>query len=220
MFVNRKQATDRLSSGDNLCRPAGDTALPDNEKPFRDESFQGEEEAQPAPSSKEKPSSEKEVVEVLKTPTLDKLDAMISGKTLGTLSARIKERQGFQGVADILGKNMAVDVLGMSAPTHGIDPKTGDKLIVERRLRRVKSRVALKSARKLDYLMTNCLTEEKIDQVDSPLELARLGKDLAVITQSMGPKDEQQEGGVHFHVYRPELKQVNNYETITVGVAE
>lgn len=214
MFVSRKQATDRLSADENLLRPRVDTGASATDEV---EVVEGEVE-----DDSEEPEDiglGEETVEVYKTPTLSKLDALISGKPRPrSFGTRVRDSQAFAEVADILGKDVASQVLDVpeSLKTH---PVGSDKLLVERKLRRLKSTVALRTTRKLSKVVKQ-ITDEKIETIENPLELARLGRDLATITQSMSPKEEQPDGGVHFHVYRPELKQENHYETITVGARE
>jgi hypothetical protein len=40
---------------------------------------------------------------------------------------------------------------------------------------------------------------------------------MAIVMEKVSPKEHADEGGVHFHIYRPEISNINNYETIEVG---
>lgn len=61
------------------------------------------------------------------------------------------------------------------------------------------------------------IDDNKLIAITDATKLARVAKDLSGVVDKVIPKDAVQLGGVHFHVWRPEMKDESAYETITVG---
>jgi len=206
MFISRKQAEDRLLDQANLCRK-GEAVVGDKEK---------------AEEILEKVIAEVTESEEFSIPSLDKLDALIGAtRSMQRLedAREARKNKAFFDVESLLGRGLAKDVLQMERSTpmpSAPEPMISRSLRREKTLKVVKVRVALKGARKLDFVMDQ-ITEEKISCIQDPAELARLGRDIATVTQAMTPKEETSDSSVHFHIYKPELKQETHYETITIG---
>lgn len=63
------------------------------------------------------------------------------------------------------------------------------------------------------------LDDTKLTEVKKATDLSRIARDFSGIIKNATPQDEMHGGNsVHFHVYRPEMKQENEYETLTLNV--
>ena len=63
----------------------------------------------------------------------------------------------------------------------------------------------------------DCLNETKIKKVEKARELSAIGLQIASIAEKMLPTDMKAEQNVHFHMFRPEVKNADQYETVEVG---
>lgn len=61
------------------------------------------------------------------------------------------------------------------------------------------------------------ISDDKLTALTDPTKLGRLAKDLSVVVDKVLPKQDAVLGGVHFHVWRPEMREESTYETINVG---
>lgn len=61
------------------------------------------------------------------------------------------------------------------------------------------------------------MSDAKLETLVDPVKIARVAKDLSTVVDKVLPKDAVQLGGVHFHVWRPEMRTEDTYETISVG---
>lgn len=61
------------------------------------------------------------------------------------------------------------------------------------------------------------ISDDKLQALTDPVKLGRLAKDLSGVVDKVLPKDAVQLGGVHFHVWRPEMRDESSYETVSVG---
>jgi len=64
------------------------------------------------------------------------------------------------------------------------------------------------------------MTDAKLDSVGKATDLAQIASGMSKIIQNLTPKDSgADEGGVHFHVYRPEQANISDYEMVVVGAS-
>lgn len=61
------------------------------------------------------------------------------------------------------------------------------------------------------------ISDDKLRAITDATKLARLSKDLSGVVDKVLPKESIQLGGVHFHVWRPEMREESTYETVVVG---
>lgn len=62
------------------------------------------------------------------------------------------------------------------------------------------------------------MTDAKLDGVGKATDLAQIASGMSKIIQNLTPKEgNADEGGVHFHVYRPEQAAITDYEMVVVG---
>ena len=64
----------------------------------------------------------------------------------------------------------------------------------------------------------NLLDEEKLDEISDPMKLLATARGFSGIVKDMTPKEsEEKEKSVHFHVFVPPQKTLDDYETIPVN---
>lgn len=61
------------------------------------------------------------------------------------------------------------------------------------------------------------ISDEKLNIITDATKLGRLAKDLAGVVDKVLPKEATNVGGVHFHVWRPDMKTESEYEVVSVG---
>lgn len=61
------------------------------------------------------------------------------------------------------------------------------------------------------------MTDDMLGTVTDPTKLARVSRDLSTVLDKVMPKEDSVQGGVHFHVWRPEMREEASYETVVVG---
>jgi hypothetical protein len=63
------------------------------------------------------------------------------------------------------------------------------------------------------------ISDDKIEAITDAVKLGRLAKDLSAVHDKAMPREEKElnGGGVHFHIWKPEMKAEADYETVTVG---
>lgn len=61
------------------------------------------------------------------------------------------------------------------------------------------------------------IDDDKLMAVTDPLKLTRMAKDLSGVVDKVLPKEAASVGGIHFHVWRPEMRSESDFETVTVG---
>lgn len=65
------------------------------------------------------------------------------------------------------------------------------------------------------------MTDDKIEAVTDVTKLARISRDLSAVHDKAMPKEERGDlGGVHFHVWKPEMREESSYEVVTVGAQQ
>jgi len=83
-------------------------------------------------------------------------------------------------------------------------------------LKIIKQDLALKAASRLGDVL-DILDGEKIKKIAKATDLARVGKDMAVILDKVSPKDQAAESGLHLHLYRPEQREAKTYDVVPVS---
>lgn len=220
MFISQKEAEERLKQSDNLLR----------RDPYASEDEMKESVKNPAPSPEpsqpegaETPESDDEPATELLS-GLDKLDDLIQPRT-GRANYRMKrEAQGaIAETATILGPTVAARTFGLSVSQAqgyadglaGNQDKQHPIPVIRERVKLVKERIALSAARKLRTTL-KCLTPEKLEAIENPLDAGRLAKDLATVVDKMEPKDKALDDRIQFHVYVPQVKKLEDYNVINV----
>lgn len=62
------------------------------------------------------------------------------------------------------------------------------------------------------------ISDDKLNSIADPVKLGRLAKDLSQVHDKAMPKETGANlGGVHFHLWKPEMRTEESYETVTVG---
>lgn len=61
------------------------------------------------------------------------------------------------------------------------------------------------------------ITHEKLEKLADVTKLARVSRDLVTIVDKTLPKEQAINNGVHFHIWKPEMKEESQYETINVN---
>lgn len=127
----------------------------------------------------------------------------------------------------ILGSTHSEEMFGVGVPqqslirrgmTGSLDPKQGrapkqDLLdsIYEH------GKTASEKAFKKLFSTLDSLTDDKIKSVSKATDLAKIATSMARVVQSVTPKDSGDDhGGVHFHIWKPEQNQVDDYDTVEV----
>lgn len=231
-FVSRKEAQDRLDSGRNLFR---DKAAPIPESEEREESDGVDKSKRPNGSPSESPEGSVEGarytgVEDIERPLFDlsSLDAIISGDgRKPRYQGKVEAQASIAETSMVLGPTVAASLVGLGtsqtfAYEHGYRNSgqqydgTPQKPELKRRIDIIKEDLALRASSKLKSVLIN-LTDEKLQKVKRATNLSKIGKDMAIILDKVSPSEQAVDGGTHFHIYRPEVKTINNYETVVVG---
>jgi hypothetical protein len=61
------------------------------------------------------------------------------------------------------------------------------------------------------------ITHEKLEKIADVTKLAKVSRDLATVVDKTTPKEQAINNGVHFHIWKPEMKEESQYETINVN---
>src|ERR1051325_825726 len=234
MFVSRAEALARLSSDQNRLRVDYE---PTKEKPVSERN-------QDDPSTagiEQKKSTEDQIERALdelqdpKSPnflsSLDRLDSMIHprrgrgvrfrgndaaqaaiAETSIVLGPRAAER--IFDYSEQATSAMARGSIGSHYAAAGIK-----KPVLDARVKEIRKRIALSAGIRLQKIVRS-ITPEKIEEVKSVTELARMGKDVASIMDHAMPKDEGGEAPAQFHIYRPEIREEKNFTQVTINVAK
>lgn len=82
-----------------------------------------------------------------------------------------------------------------------------------------RERIAQRAQSKVMAALRN-ITPDKLANVEKVTDLATIAKDMANVFDKLSPKDKTEEKPqVHVHFYRPEQKQIDDYEVIDVTPA-
>lgn len=164
---------------------------------------------------------------------LDNLDDLINeGHKASHVSPDGRQRAHYKGcresqkaigeVSALLGPTQASSLFGASIPqtfAYGEGQRSSNEAMGEIpelkvHLGQVKMQIAMTASRRLRRIV-KAITPKKIDAITSPIELTRMGKDMATIVDKMSPRD-LSDLGATLHIYRPETQNVNQYNIVNV----
>lgn len=166
--------------------------------------------------------------------SLEELEKLIASSHRG-LEKRASykgKREAQKALAEtdaLLGPSVTSNLFGLSASQaqaygDGLETthtKTGreDKVIKQVRdhVERVKLDIAIKATSRLNRVVA-CINGPRIDAIENPLDLARLGKDLAIILEKVTPHELIDPDRGTIHVYRPEVAQTQEYNIVNINV--
>jgi hypothetical protein len=229
MFISRKQAEERLSSRDNHFRQ-GDAPCDDVEGADCDVTQAEVDNAVKVPEVVEPASTERKSARLM---DVSKLDDLINFRP-GSRTSRYKGNEDAQAAvaetALIVGHREAGHMFGLSpeqvraySDAHGsladITDGTPGKPVLRKRINATKERLAEAAAARLEQTL-GLLTPEKLATIKRVTNIAKVGKDLAVIMEKCTPREDGDAGGVHFHIYQPEINQEENYTVVNVGAKQ
>lgn len=229
MFISQREAEERLKEDRNIFREPL-TDLPETgdrnevakiDKPFKP----GDPEEFDTPEVEEDDPDSSGI-------SLSHLDHLLNPRRPGRAryQGRLESQVAIAETEIIAGSAIAARTFGLSVPQtiaysqgqrsnselhpsgNGAPPKP--ELLA--RINKTKQELAVKAANRLD-LTLNALTPQKISQIKRATNLSKVAKDMSVILDKCTPKDEGDKGGVHFHIYRPELRAETSYTTVNVG---
>jgi hypothetical protein len=103
--------------------------------------------------------------------------------------------------------------------TSDITNKHPPNPIRKKALDETRQKLAEKAASRLSEVL-EILDTPKIQAVKRATNLSKIAKDMATIMEKVTPKESRDEGGVHFHIYKPEVAVEQNYQTVTIGTRE
>jgi hypothetical protein len=129
--------------------------------------------------------------------------AILGEKSAGSLYRLSRE----QSKAYELGESSKLDI------DRGITRNPSRRQAMES----IKDSLAERAASRLGVALDS-LTSEKINQEKHAGNIARIAKDMAVVVDKV-TKDNGQPEHVHFHIFRPEMRTVRDYQTVQVHAA-
>ena len=237
MFTDEETARRRLEGSRNVLR------VPEEEWPEVEEP--PELEPKPEGSDRDgdkdrdkrkaraKSQSERDdiVLPCLEGPTaLADLEQIIMRGGLDNRSHYVGDRQAQRAIGEtdaLLGPTFTSRIFGNTPPqaqAYGDGLQTPSKILnkqikeVRDHVEMVKLDIARSASRKLKKVV-DCINEERIEAIESPLLLARLGKDIAAIVDRVSPRDQREEDRSIFHIYRPEVASHDEYNIVNISVA-
>lgn len=215
MFVSQKAAKERLASKQNV---------------FREEHSSGAPDSTPAPEvlpevlPEEKPeSAPRGRVGLVGPPLLDiqRMNSLVfregeqgfdhKWKYAGNDEAKLTIAK----TAILVGKREAAQTFGISEEsvrtyTRDLPEEKKDEL------NEFRKELSMKAAQRLGETL-ELLDGEKLSKVKRATNLSKIAKDMASIVEKVTPKDSGDAGGVHFHIYKPEMNVEQNYKVVNVG---
>lgn len=233
MFISEQEANNRVNSSENVLQRIR------RDEGFRDgEAHTFEPEAIPAPNVAELPaptdedfSCESAQVLGIDYPDEKVIKRMLGLSELGRGKGRVaipNEVRAAAGVcAELTTAKTAARAFDMSVHhadelKHGFTnqlaryggqaPQEDLKKEIDRQKKHVRDLAFEKLIKTLGLM-----SDDKLASVTDPTKLSRISKDLAVVVDKTTPKEEGPMGGVHFHVWRPEMRTEESYEVINVG---
>lgn len=176
-------------------------------------------------SSSEADPSAQEIRQILKA-----VDPAVARDRSKTLHGNIAVQAAIGETALIVGPRIAGAIFDRSEPQttayreghghhkslYGAEKGPPKPQLVER-LDSFKEKLAYAAGRVLETALDN-LDTDKISKMKEPVSISRVAKDMAVVMDKVS-KSGTDEAGVHFHIYRPDMKGVSAYETVKIGSA-
>jgi len=161
--------------------------------------------------------------------TLEQIIATGSGARAGR-SHYVGNREAQKAIGEVdalLGPTAASGIFGNTPPqaqAYGDGLQTPSKILdkqikeVYEHVNLVKLSIARSASLKLKKIV-DCINDERIEEIQSPVVLARLGKDMASIVERVSPRDAREEDRSIFHIYRPEVATNDQYNIVNVSIA-
>jgi hypothetical protein len=157
-------------------------------------------------------------------------DSGTVGRKAGIRNRTNEENASIALMGMLLGGRATEDMTGVGGPQqhvlkegytgpvpHGQKKAPKDELLDEiyGQAREVTNRTFTKLIKSLDLIDD---PNHRLQDIKDPAKLVGVAKSLSGIIKDVTPKDSNtNEGGVHFHIYRPEQNTEADYETIEVG---
>ena len=218
MFISRAEAAARLGRAENILRPSSEPAQASIEAEVISD--------EPDPPARSDRDQLDDLIDEALAIGTDRGPGHIRGqKNQAHFAGRISEQKAIADVAAIAGDTVAKDLFGLSiqqANAYVKGQRSSDQsqgLVGNGELlshvTRTKEAIRSLAAKKLELTLNN-LTDDKIEATTKAGDIGRLAKDLATVHDKMERK-ESAEAGVQFHVFVPEIKQINNYNVIRVS---
>lgn len=244
MFISREEADARKNSTENFLSPnyipptldPWDGGLspqpfpvssPDKPKNLPDTSS-----SVPEPSS----SNNDDVGPTHDVMARSTIDALLKGtvdpygekKSNGTLRGQIDTQIAVGTTGVLLGPTASSHLFGLSkeqvrayqngmGSTAEYTDEPHNKTRSER-MKTVKDTLAEMAAGRLESALV-ALTDDKIEKEKYATGIARVAKDMAIIIDKV-TKNDVEEQGIHFHIFRPEMKTVAQYNTVHLTAPE
>jgi hypothetical protein len=233
MFISEATAQERIRSSQNILnRVKRDDAMDDLGKiplpavvpSVDEEGVVGEESAAPIveilPAEDSDPISPKGLAKLLagdeeqlnrrrRTRTLEEQSSI--GLTAALISSYAAERM--HDVSHMQANNYEHGHTSTDARMSGKSPK-------EELQRRILEKNGLVVDMAFERLMKSLelMDDDKLAKIMKPEVLARIAGDMHRIVTNATPKDaEDSAQGVHFHIWKPEVKEESHYKVVTVG---
>ena len=168
--------------------------------------------------------------------SLLKLERLIAGGSASSNSGRAHyagKREAQKAIAEVdslLGPTMTGAIMGLSPSqsqaygdglqsAHTMSDLREDKEIkeVKRHIELVKLDIAVKATSRLRRVV-HAMTDVRIDAIESPVVLAKVGRDIAGIIEKVSPRELVDPDRGSIHVYRPETSEVNDYKVININI--
>ncbi len=161
--------------------------------------------------------------------TLEQIIATGSGARDGR-SHYVGNREAQKAIGEVdalLGPTAASGIFGNTPPqaqAYGDGLQTPSRILdkqikeVYEHVNLVKLSIARSASLKLKKIV-DCINDERIEEIQSPVVLARLGKDVASIVERVSPRDAREEDRSIFHIYRPEVATNDQYNIVNVSIA-
>lgn len=208
MFISQEEADGRLYGDRNL---------------LKDKSS-----ARPGPLPKEKSATDI-VLPCLDGPdALDKLTSIIkNGGSDPKRAHYVGNRPAQKAIAEVdalLGPSFTSKTFGLTPPqaqSYGDGLQTPDKRRnkeikeVKEHVDLIKLGIARAASLKLKKIV-DCMNDEKIEAIDSPLKLAQMGKDVAAIVHRVSSNDAREDDRAIFHIYRPDVAEAREYNIVNI----
>jgi hypothetical protein len=233
MFLTEEEAKERLNSERNLLR-TGDIRDAIPEQTSSSPKVSGEEDW-PEPELDDE-------IDKIKLPcisteeSLAKLERLIAGGSSSTRDGRAHyagKREAQKAIAEvdsILGPTVTGAIMGLSPSqsqaygdglqsAHTNSDLREDKEIkeVRRHIELVKLDIAVKATSRLRRIVS-AMSDTRIDAIESPVILAKVGRDVAGIIEKVSPRELADPDKGSIHVYRPETAEVNDYKVININI--
>jgi len=221
MFIDRKEANRRIQNSTGVLsriRPAASPETPSqggngNGSPISRESNS------PVPSITETPGEFSEGA----------LKSLLNVKKPGTGPRMTTRARADLGMTSLLvGQRKAGALLGRSNNTafahskgylsqgtmYGDNPVQNEDLVNE--LDKQKKTIRDLAFDRITSAVS-LITHEKLEKLADVTKLARVSRDLVTIVDKTLPKEQAINSGVHFHIWKPEMKEESQYEVINVN---